>query len=104
MALLDESPSGLTGIDANELIQRIKDALGTDEDGDALIEVARNAHRAERDLAQQESDAADDSEPPCTGPRGHSWVYTGTQYGGDDESYHGEGRCYCEHCGADGDA
>jgi hypothetical protein len=31
--------------------QRIKDALGTDEDGDALIEVARNAHRAEQQLA-----------------------------------------------------
>jgi hypothetical protein len=40
----------------------------------------------------------------CTDPGGHKWAYTGTQYGGDDESYHGEGRCYCEHCGADGDA
>lgn len=35
---------------------------------------------------------------------GHQWAYTGTAYGGDDESYHGEGRCYCTHCGADGDA
>ena len=35
---------------------------------------------------------------------GHEWAYTGTAYGGDDESYHGEGRCYCIHCGADGDA
>lgn len=34
----------------------------------------------------------------------HDWSYTGTAYGGDDESYHGEGRCYCAHCGADGDA
>jgi hypothetical protein len=42
--------------------------------------------------------------PPCTNPEGHKWVYSGTAYGGDDESYHGEGRCYCEHCGADGDA
>lgn len=33
----------------------------------------------------------------------HEWVYTGTAYGGDDESYRGEGRCYCKHCGADGD-
>jgi hypothetical protein len=32
----------------------------------------------------------------------HQWVYTGTAYG-DDESYHGEGRCYCCLCGADGD-
>ena len=35
---------------------------------------------------------------------GHEWAYTGTQYGGDDESYHGEGRAYCVHCGKDGDA
>lgn len=35
---------------------------------------------------------------------GHEWSYTGTQYGGDDESYHGEGRVFCIHCGADGDA
>jgi hypothetical protein len=35
---------------------------------------------------------------------GHEWQYTGTAYGGDDESYHGEGRVYCAHCGADGDA
>jgi hypothetical protein len=34
----------------------------------------------------------------------HVWVYTGTEYGGDDERWHGEGRCYCELCGADGDA
>lgn len=34
----------------------------------------------------------------------HEWSYTGTAYGGDDESYHGEGRAYCSKCGADGDA
>jgi len=34
----------------------------------------------------------------------HVWVYTGTAYGGDDERWHGEGRCYCELCGEDGDA
>jgi hypothetical protein len=34
----------------------------------------------------------------------HEWAYTGTAYGGDDERWHGEGRCYCIHCGADGDA
>lgn len=33
----------------------------------------------------------------------HEWVHTGTEYGGDDESYHGEGRCYCLLCGEDGD-
>jgi hypothetical protein len=33
-----------------ELVERIRDALGTDEVGDDLIEVARNAHRAEMEL------------------------------------------------------
>lgn len=40
----------------------------------------------------------------CEQTTGHSWSYSGSAYGGDDESYHGEGRCYCAHCGADGDA
>lgn len=34
----------------------------------------------------------------------HKFVRTGTQYGGDDERWGGEGRCYCTRCGADGDA
>lgn len=46
----------------------------------------------------------DDDSDACSDPGGHSWVYTGTAYGGDDESYFGEGRCYCEFCGAGGDA
>lgn len=40
----------------------------------------------------------------CETERGHSWSYTGTAYGGDDERYSGEGCCYCRFCGADGDA
>ena len=39
----------------------------------------------------------------CTNPGGHEYECTGTAYGGDDESYFGEGRCYCIWCGADGD-
>lgn len=39
----------------------------------------------------------------CGVLRGHSWSFSGTQYGGDDDSYHGEGRCLCAYCGADGD-
>ena len=46
------------------------------------------------------SAAAEPEEDGCD----HSWVYSGSAYGGDDDSYHGEGRCYCEFCGADGDA
>jgi hypothetical protein len=40
----------------------------------------------------------------CEQERGHSFSSTGTAYGGDEDSYGGEGRCYCAHCGADGDA
>jgi hypothetical protein len=43
-----------------------------------------------------EMDVDDDDE--CTDPRGHSWVVQ------DTDEIEGEGRCYCEHCGADGDA
>ena len=45
----------------------------------------------------------EEGQPICTNPGGHEWSYTGTAYGGDDESYFGEGRCLCVHCGADGD-
>jgi hypothetical protein len=47
----------------NDLIKCIQDALGTAETGDALVEVARNAHRAERELASQYNDDA----PECDG-------------------------------------
>lgn len=59
-----------------------------------------------RDLELIESvQDEDDRDPGQRGDcPGHVWVYTGSSYGGDDESYHGEGRCYCELCGADGDA
>jgi hypothetical protein len=49
------------------------------------------------------ADPRGDDDPGCTNPGGHSFVSSGTEYGGDDESYFGEGRCYCEFCGADGD-
>lgn len=51
---------------------------------------------------------SDGSEPlpefVCNRTRGHKWAFTGSAYGGDDERFHGEGRSYCIHCGADGDA
>lgn len=49
-------------------------------------------------------DAYWEGEPDPTDGCAHEWAYTGTAYGGDDDSYHGEGRCYCVKCGADGDA
>jgi hypothetical protein len=36
------------------LIRSIKDALGTEETGEALVEVARNSHKAEMELAAQQ--------------------------------------------------
>lgn len=36
---------------AEFLIRQIQDALGTAEEGEALVEVARCAHRAEQELA-----------------------------------------------------
>jgi hypothetical protein len=40
----------------------------------------------------------------CGTVRGHSWSYSGTNYGGGDDRWCGEGRCLCSYCGADGDA
>lgn len=38
------------------ILSRVADALGTEEKGQALVEVARNAHRAEQELASQHND------------------------------------------------
>lgn len=51
-----------------------------------------------------DADCCPDDYPSCTNADGHKFVCTGTQYGGDDERWHGEGRCLCIYCGADGDA
>ena len=45
----------------------------------------------------------DDDEGRCSNPDGHEFECTGSAYGGDDDRFHGEGRSYCIHCGADGD-
>jgi hypothetical protein len=37
--------------ETQSFIKRIQDALGTAEEGDALVEVAQNAHHAEMELA-----------------------------------------------------
>lgn len=50
------------------------------------------------------ADLEPDDPDACTNPDGHEFEHTGTAYGGDDPRWHGEGRCYCIHCGADGDA
>lgn len=39
-----------------DYLKRIADALGTEETGEALVEVARNAHRAELELASQHNE------------------------------------------------
>jgi hypothetical protein len=59
-------------------------------------------HRGYDSILQDDEPEYDpDQRGPCPG---HEFEFTGTAYGGDDESYHGEGRVYCTHCGADGDA
>lgn len=40
------------------ITRQIQDALGTAETGDALVEVARNAHRAELELSSQHNEPA----------------------------------------------
>lgn len=57
-------------------------------------------------LKRLDDDARCDDYPEdrCTNPEGHEFECTGTAYGGDDERWHGEGRCLCIFCGADGDA
>jgi len=56
------------------------------------------------EYVQEVRTGRDEPDDACTDPSGHEWAYSGTAYGGDDDSYFGEGRCYCVHCGADGDA
>lgn len=64
---------------------------------------AKNVLRAVRRLDDWRSER-NVEEAYCAVTHGHRWTYTGTAYGGDDERWHGEGRCYCCYCGADGDA
>lgn len=59
---------------------------------------------ADEDDIDEETYYGEQEMGACTSPGGHSWIYTGTIYGGDDERWSGEGRCYCRHCGADGDS
>lgn len=57
-------------------------------------------------LAEETPDLFADEEEEfdrCTNPGGHEFECSGTAYGGDDERWHGEGRCLCIWCGADGD-
>lgn len=65
---------------------------------------AEHLRSAVRDAEGSDEFDCDPNHERCDNPGGHEWVCTGTQYGGDDERWHGEGRCYCIHCGADGDA
>ncbi|MFW5958314.1 MAG: hypothetical protein ACOCQ0_04075, partial [Desulfosalsimonas sp.] len=56
---------------------------------------------AGRQAAEQIAETDPDA---CSNPGGHEFISTGTADGGDDERWMGEGRCFCIHCGADGDA
>lgn len=69
-------------------------------DNKSVLDRARDGFAALVDVHAAE--VAVEDEPPDPGQRGpcpgHEWACT------DDGSYHGEGRCYCIFCGADGDA
>jgi hypothetical protein len=55
-----------------KLIKRIQDALGTAETGEALIEVARNAHKCEMELASMHNLDDDPFNPMNTIDPDHS--------------------------------
>lgn len=71
------------------------------------LEVARAIHHNESLRAPEPQELSHDEvvelfdddgyPPPCPGRKDHSWVIA-------DEDNGGDGRCYCEYCGADGDA
>ena len=69
-------------------------------DVDLAWEVAREALAIAQDTPTDDPEGTIEPAESCP----HEWVYTGTAYGGDDPSYHGEGRCICRLCGMDGDA
>jgi hypothetical protein len=83
-------------------------ALMTSYGAAARCEWEKEYLLAQRIVSQAIADASgagdyDDEAPLGKCPCGGVWVCTGSAYGGDDESYHGEGRIYCDQCGADGD-
>ena len=65
-----------------------------------VCKLVANPERADGDDECAQACADDEDGADCA----HDWVYTGTAYGGDDESFRGEGRVFCRLCGADGDA
>lgn len=74
-------------------------------DNKATLDRARDGFAALVDIHAGEVADEPEYDPGQRGPcPGHKFECTGTAYGGDDESYFGEGRCYCIYCGADGDA
>jgi hypothetical protein len=85
-----------------ELYKRHIAEHGGDLRWDEFCEEASDAHGG---IATPEGDfwAEKYEEEPEEETCAHEWGYSGTAYGGDDERWHGEGRCYCVHCGADGD-
>lgn len=94
-------------LDGDERIDGFSIDFALEEFANGMTPEAYAAMVRSRPAYHGPSDGPPD-EPPAPGQRGpcpgHEWAYTGTAYGGDDESYFGEGRAYCIHCGADGDA
>lgn len=62
-----------------------------------------SVERALDEINQQAANTAEADDEPAENCA-HEWIFTGTAYGGEDSRWHGEGRCFCAKCGADGDA
>ena len=78
-----------------------------DDAFEAAVEALQMLHATTDELPRAGTQAIptgdqEDAPEPTESCR-HEWTYTGTAYGGDDPSYHGEGRCICRLCGMDGD-
>jgi len=114
IAISDEDIDGMTDDACDELARIVQKVVGQKDGGIAGQIYGRHGeqwatvrallveHLTTEELYRDADD--DDGEPRCSNPGGHHFVCTGTNEGGDDERYHGEGRTYCEHCNADGDA
>ena len=61
-------------IERLELIKRIQDALGTDEEGDNLVSVANDAHRAEQEWATLMRELLYDAYPSADTPKSRTQI------------------------------
>lgn len=93
---LAEAQAKFDKVETNTDILASADRVDFDQ-GNILVETEAGVFEGVDDRPEPDPGSDD---PNCV----HEWANTGTAYGGDDERWMGEGRAYCIHCGADGDA